>query len=276
MSGWIEVGDGAWYRREEPWDVNVGVIRGADGLCVVDTRGSHRQARELVEALRELGGPVRAVVNSHWHFDHTWGNRVLRDEGAQLWGHATLPATMRRWFDDVRESLSFADPDLAEELAEVEVAPPDELVDPVAIIDLGDRGVEARFLGRGHTDGDVVVTSPDADVVFAGDLVEQSGPPAYGDDSHPLAWPATADRLVGRLGPAARVVPGHGVAVDRAFCASQRDGIAAVAGLCRELHGAGVSVRDALDEGGDRWPFPTERLREAVLLAWRELDTPTA
>ena len=271
-SGWIDVAEDAWYRRYEPWDVNVGVVRGADGLCVIDSRGSHRQASELLADLAELGGPVRAAVNTHWHFDHTWGNAVLARAGAELWGHVSLPTTMRRWFDEVRESLAFADEASADELSDVECHPPDHLVDPVEVVDLGDRGVEVRHLGLGHTDGDTIVTPSSGSVVFAGDLVEQAGPPAYGDDSHPLAWPETAQRLLDRLDDADSIVPGHGVAVDASFCATQQQELSAVAALLTELHAAGVERGEVLAAGGDRWPMPPDRLGEAVLAAYRELD----
>lgn len=271
---WVEVADDAWYRRYEPWDVNVGVVRGADGLCVIDTRGSHHQARQVLDDLVQFGRPVRAAVNTHWHFDHTWGNAVLAEHGAALWGHVSVPHTMLRWFEDVRESLGFADPTLAAELDEVVCTPPDHLVDPVASIDLGDRAVEIRHLGPGHTDGDVIATPTSSPVVFAGDLVEQAGPPAYGDDSHPLEWPATSHTLLARLEPDAVVIPGHGTAVDRSFCAEQHHTIATIADLLHELHAAGVSAADALREGRGRWPIDEDRLGEAVLRAYADLRRP--
>lgn len=271
---WIDVAEDAWYRRYEPWDVNVGVVRGADGLCVIDTRGSHRQARQLIEDLRVLGGPVRAVVNTHWHFDHTWGNTMLKDAGAGVWGHVSLPATMSRWFDDVRDSLSIADPAIDDELAEITLTPPDHLVDPIETVDLGDRTVDVRFLGVGHTDGDVVAAPSSSAMIFAGDLVEQAGPPAYGDDSHPLEWPDTAARLVELLDDRTTIVPGHGTAVDRAFCQRQQGDLAEVAALFRELHAAAVPAKDALREGRGRWPLPEDRLGEALFRAYADLSRP--
>jgi glyoxylase-like metal-dependent hydrolase (beta-lactamase superfamily II) len=61
---------------------------------------------------------------------------------------------------------------------------------------------------------------PDADAVLAGDLVEESGPPQFGD-AYPLEWPATVAALAHLLGPASVVVPGHGAPVDRAFVLAQ-------------------------------------------------------
>ena len=83
-------------------------------------------------------------------------------------------------------------------------------------------GADLHYLGRGHTDSDIVVLVDG--VVFAGDLLENGAPPAFGD-AFPLDWPDTAaalleltdaDEFVGRA-----VVPGHGPVADRAFAAGQ-------------------------------------------------------
>jgi hypothetical protein len=57
-------------------------------------------------------------------------------------------------------------------------------------LDLGDRQVDLRHLGRGHTDNDVVVTVPDASVLFVGDLLENAPAPGF-RDSYPIAWAET-------------------------------------------------------------------------------------
>lgn len=94
-------------------------------------------------------------------------------------------------------------------------------------IDLGDRTVRLRHPGRGHTGEDIVVTLPG--VVFAGDLVEESGPLQYDELSHPLEWPATNRCLLDLIGEHDLVVPGHGRVVDRAFVAAQQPAIEEVA-----------------------------------------------
>ena len=107
MSGaWDEVGDGCFRRRYQRFDLNVGVVRGSDALLVLDTRSDLREADKLLADLRPFGLPVRWVVNSHYHFDHTFGNQrfleqargeVIVPEAAEvaadveLWGHVDLP-----------------------------------------------------------------------------------------------------------------------------------------------------------------------------------------
>jgi len=112
---------------------------------------------------------------------------------------------------------------------------PEELGQPnveIAVataLDLGDRRVEIAHLGRGHTDGDLVVVVPDADVLFTGDLLESPGPPSLGPDSVPDEWPATLDAVIGLMTATTLAVPGHGEPVDRKFVFEQRGWIAAQA-----------------------------------------------
>ncbi|HEY6740302.1 MAG TPA: MBL fold metallo-hydrolase, partial [Actinopolymorphaceae bacterium] len=253
---WIEVGDGCFAGRYEPFDVGVGVVIGDDGLLVVDTRASTRQGRTLRDDIRRLSTlPVRAVVDTHWHFDHCFGNGAF--EGVPVYGHASVPRTLADRAEKTRAGL--ADEPGGEEYAETEVVPPDTTFQTVRSVVLGDRVVELVHPGRGHTDGDIVVLVPDADVLYAGDLIEESGPPAYGDDSYPLDWPATLEILSGLLTPRTAVVPGHGKVVDQMYVLSQRGDLSRVAATVQRLWSEGVREEAVLDSG--TWPFPVESLR---------------
>lgn len=148
------------------------------------------------------------------------------------------------------------------------------VIDRPATVDLGDRTVDVRHLGRGHTGRDLVVTVPGA--LFTGDLVEESGPPQYDELSHPLDWPATNARLVAMIGEHDRVVPGHGAVVDRAFAVRQQLELEIVARTIRDVHQAGVPVNRALRAGREHWPFPAAGLVDAVLRGYEALATPAA
>ena len=282
---WDEVGDGCFRRRYQTFDLNIGVVRGSDALLVIDTRADLRQAEELLDDLRSFGRPVHWVVNSHWHFDHVFGNQrfverasgeFVRPEAVEvaanleLWGHVDLPATLLADEAELRASLrEFYGDQAGDEFDRVSLIPPDRLVADHHLLDIGDRGVELTYCGRGHTSNDLVVVAADGDVVFAGDLLEQSAPPAYGDDCYPLAWPRTVDTLVG-IG-ASTFVPGHGDVMAATAAAEQSQAIAIVAELIHELHDAGLDVEEALEEAGDRWPFPAHTLVHAVKRGYAEL-----
>src|SRR5699024_8965055 len=106
--------------------------------------------------------------------------------------------------------------------------------------------------GLAHTDHDLVVHVPDADVLIAGDLVEQGGDPQF-EDSFPGSWPAALDRLLtgdggpsGVIGPDTMVVPGHGEPVDRRFVEHQRELIAALADRCSRPDAEPARIAEAL------------------------------
>lgn len=87
-------------------------------------------------------------------------------------------------------------------------------------------------MGPGHTPHDLAVLVPgDPEVVFCGDLVEESGDPQAGPDAVPSRWPAALDRLLSLGGENALYVPGHGAVVDAAFVRAQRDALAARFGV---------------------------------------------
>ena len=262
-----------WVARQEWYDLNVCLVRGSTGLLVVDTQASAAAARRIVEDVRDVGiGEVTAIVNTHEHFDHTFGNGAFREAygdipilAHEVAAERTVEAgeRIKRLFADEHE-----DPHRDEVLA-TEIVPAGTTFSSVRVLDLGDRQVELAHPGRGHTAGDAVVRVPDADVVLAGDLVEESGPPAYGVDCHPLEWPGTLDVVLALVRRETVVVPGHGALVDRDFVEQQRQDIAITAQTIRDLAAAGVPADRALAEG--EWPFDRERLAHAVARGYAQL-----
>lgn len=242
MSTWVELGDRVFVRRYEFYDQNIGVILGSEQVLVIDTRSTHVQGREILEDLRMLTkDPVTIAVNTHGHFDHAFGNHVFRP--AAIWGQAGCPPFMDRTAEQRRARIAASEPTIAADLAEVVVDPPDRLFAEAATLELGDRRVELRFLGRGHTDHDIVVGVPDADVVFAGDLIEGGAVPFY-NDGYPLDWPETASRLAELV--SGTVVPGHGDHAGRAFADQQADAFRAIAELGRRIQRGDLGLEDAL------------------------------
>src|SRR5437763_16562502 len=152
MSVWSEVGERVFVRRYAFYDQNIGAILGDDGVLIVDTRVSHRQADEILEDLRSLTPlPVRAVVNTHGHNDHAFGNHRFRP--APIWGHERCARMVRETGSAQIASVSAAIPEIAEDLAEVVLDPPDRLVGDgggTVDFDAGGRPLELRYLGRAH------------------------------------------------------------------------------------------------------------------------------
>ena len=237
MTDWTEVADGVLVWRQPVLDVNAVLVLGGAGALVVDTLSTDAQAGELADAIRRVTPLPWRVVNTHHHFDHNFGNAVLApDAGTEVWAHSECVARFERWTAedggtarvwDIAADYAATVPGVAD----VTLRAPDHAVTGVVTLDLGDRAVELRHLGRGHTDNDLVVVVPDARAVLAGDLVENGAPPSF-DDSWPLEWAGTVAALI-ELAPST-VVPGHGAAMTLNEVAAQHAELTALEWACRQ------------------------------------------
>jgi len=244
-AGWVEVGDRVFVRRYAFFDQSIGAVVGPSGVTIVDTRSTEVQGREILDDLRRLTPlPVAAVIDTHHHYDHTFGNRVFRP--APIWGHVRCRERLLTEAETARTAAIAEVPELRPALEAVVVDPPERVFEETAVIDAGGRRVEARFLGRGHTDDDVVVLVPDVGVLFAGDLLENDAVPYFGD-AYPLDWPETVSRLLELV--RAAVVPGHGRPADRVFVEDQLAGFLAVAELGRRVQRGQLTREEAVASG---------------------------
>ena len=260
MTDFTEVADRVWVARYEWADANVTAIGSERGLVVVDTHGSTAAGRTVVEDLRRLGaGQVAAVVNTHWHWDHSFGNAAFREQDPEVPIHAHEDAArmLAEEGEAMKERFATFDDPHVEEVAATELVVPDHTFSSTRSLDLGDRLVELVFPGRGHTDGDLVVVVPDAGVVMGGDLVEESAHPFIGLDSWPLEWHGSLDVVLSLVAPTTQVVPGHGLPVDRGFVENQRDELAVIAETVRRLAADGVPLEEAVAQG--EWPWEADR-----------------
>ena len=281
-----ELDDGVYQLHYDFLDHNIGVVVGGESVLLVDTRATHRQARELKRDIGRITKlPVEWAVNSHWHWDHSWGNWEFR--ASEIWGHDTCrrrlvdhgEADKAAVLDRIPESLpvmmgmtaeelalmGMAPEEFRAELAETVIVPPEKVFERTASIDIGGRTVELSYFGRGHTDSDIVVAPSDSDVVFAGDLIEEGFPPVY-RDAYPMDWPATL-RCVSD-GVARLAVPGHGRPMSAAVVEGQLEEITRVAELVAGVHAEEISREEAFRES----PYPADTMEWALARGMRQLD----
>lgn len=189
---------------------NAGFVIGDDGVLVIDSLFTPEVAQAMVAEIRKLTPkPIRYVVNTHYHVDHTGGSQVLRDAGAIIIAHNNV----RGWIRTDNLNL-FGDRTTPELKARVEALPlPDLTTDKDLTIRLGSRKIVVRTV-LGHTGGDLVVSVPDAKVMFTGDMLWRKVAPNLIDGSVE-EWATTVANFVNAPdSDATRFVPGHGDVAD--------------------------------------------------------------
>jgi glyoxylase-like metal-dependent hydrolase (beta-lactamase superfamily II) len=260
---WLEVGDRVFTRRYAYLDQQIGLVLGQGEALVVDTRANPAMARELIEDIhRVTRDPLTLAINTHWHWDHAFGNSVLRP--AVIWGHERCRERLIRDGAAARAEHADEDPERRADFEAVVIDPPDRTLTIAADVEVGGRRVELRYLGRGHTDGDIVVNVPDARVLFAGDLLEDGAPPWFGD-GYPMDWPATVERMRGFA--TGSVVPGHGPVGDRSLLERQLAEFRLVAALARRVHEGRLDRATAMAS----MPYPPEDAVEPLDRALAQL-----
>lgn len=200
----IEVAEGihAYVQPDGGWCLNnAGIVTDGGHSALVDTAATAERARDLRRtALRLASRPPRAVVNTHFHGDHTYGNFVFPE--ALVVGH-------ERTRDMARAAgLHMAElwPDVC--WGDIEITPPDLTFRDRTTLHVGDVRAELLHVGpAAHTTDDTIVWLPDQGVLFTGDLVMNGVTPfcVMGSVEGSLR---ALDRL--RALDATVIVPGHG------------------------------------------------------------------
>jgi cyclase len=185
---------------------NAGFVIGDDGVLVVDSFYSPDAAREMLAEIRKLTNkPVRYVVNTHYHIDHTAGDGVFRAAGAIIIAHRNV----RGWVRTENLHLLGDKPTAVQRATVSGLELPDLATDKNLTIWLGSRKIEIRTV-EGHTGGDLVIAVPDAKVLFCGDLLWRRVSPNIIDGTV-SRWIATVSAFQQAPDASATTfVPGHG------------------------------------------------------------------
>ena len=172
---------------------NVAVLTTEEGAILVDDKFD-RNVPEILEKVKSITSqPIRYVLNTHHHGDHTGGNTTLI-KSAEIVGHDNVFANMVKGKQPGAPRITFS---------------------REATVRLGGKEVRMIHLGRGHTNGDAVVLFPAHRILHTGDLFVAGAPLIdYNNGGSGLAWPDTIAQAL-RL-DFDRVIPGHGPISDRA------------------------------------------------------------
>ena len=161
---------------------NCGYIVTDEGVVVVDTQLIPFFANEMKKEIKAITDkPIKYAINTHWHTDHVGGNEAFLPQTTIISHEFTRKIIAKRRKEQeegkVDESLK--------QLGEFKFASPDVTFDQSMTLHMGDKIIELKFFGGGHSGGDIVVYLPKEKVLFSGDLfIKGSGLPDYRDDSN--------------------------------------------------------------------------------------------
>ena len=216
------------------------VLEGADGLLIVDTQDS-LTARQLDAAIARLSKrPVRYVVNTHYHLDHTRGNDRYRARGATVIAHANVPS-------QAAKDTMVTDMDWHRKPLPAAAMPTVTFADSLRL-SLNGEDIVVWNPRAAHTDGDAMLWFPARNLIHTGNIVEVGAPPFidwWGGGTLD-GMIAAVDHVLAMSNDKTRIVPGHGSVVDRAWVTRYRGMLAAA----RERAGARHSRSSGAGRGG--------------------------
>src|SRR2546428_7946062 len=217
---------------------NVVVLHGSDGMVVVDTFVSPAWPK-FQDSLKGLGGaPVKFVINTHWHFDHTDNNGALRAGGATLVAHENTRLRMTQ-----RHHLAVLELDFPPSPA---AALPQQVFKDGYKLEANGERLAVTHVPPAHTDTDVIVRFEQANVLHGGDTFFNGRYPSIDGSTGGRVdgMIAAADRLLSLADSHTKIVPGHGPLGTKADLARYRDIVSKAAERVRKLKASGKSVEE--------------------------------
>ena len=209
----VEVQNGVFVRPgnygiifEDKNIANIGFIVGEKAIAVIDTGGSIKEGKQLICQIRKVSKlPIRYVINTHVHPDHTLGNSAFDDPNITFIGHNNLEHAMgvlsktylRRYNEQTGENIS----DDSIILPQIKVI--DELE-----IDLGNRPLTLIAIQKAHTNNDLLVHDKKTETLWLSDLLFHKHIPVIGKSGSVGGWLYVIKKLKSK--PIKNVVPGHG------------------------------------------------------------------
>jgi len=291
-----KVGDGVYatisdFSKGTQTISNGGFIVGRGAALVIEAHGSPAGAAYELDALRMVSKvPVKAAIDTHYHFDHAMGNSYFGSQSIPVWAHArTKPLMVERYAqiqgDDKSQMLAPLEANLEKAANETErqraegdlnaakmifqvvdtnsVSLPTRDLDPKELpmkVDLGGLTVSIETY-PGHTDSDLIVRIPEQNITFTGDLLFNAFYPVT-FDANMSAWRATTHKFVA-FGKDALFVPGHGQVCGQEGVSTQLAVFDDVHRHAERMYKAGVTA----DEAQKRYQVPA-RFQNFPMFAW--------
>ncbi len=217
----------------------ISVLTGPDGVLLVDSQFAPLTDK-LVAAIRKISDkPIRFLIDTHVHGDHTGGNENFARLGALLFSRDQLRARLEH---------PGPAPDGTPGIPAPPLALPVVTYDGPVSIHLNGEDVRLIPIRNAHTDGDTLVSFPHHDILAVGDYYRSVGYP-FVDLKNGGSLNGILDGLgatIGRAGPHTRIIPGHGPITDRNGLIATRDLILAVRDKVAALAAQGKTVEEVI------------------------------
>ena len=237
---------------------NIGLVVGDDAVFVVDDQFAPLTPKILAAIKAITPQPVRFVLNTHWHYDHTGGNEHMGEAGALIFAQ-----------ENVRKRMSTGQ--FLQALNRTEPPSPRGALPVVTFTDtvsfhLNGDSIVVFHVPPAHTDGDAVVMFTKANVVHSGDLFVSDRFPfvdrSSGGSIHGII--GAAERMIAATNAQTKIIPGHGPLADRARLQKYRDMLVVMRDRMRREIAAKHTIDQVLAskitaEYDAEWPAGRER-----------------
>ena len=231
---------------------NIGVFGGSDGIVLVDSQ-LVELGPKIEAALKTISDkPVKYVINTHWHGDHTGGNAYW-GKTAALIAQENVPKTMQR------------EPD--RRITDLPVSLPSITFNHELAVHINGGELRAIYFGRAHTNGDIAVFFPGNSVIHMGDIFTNFDPPhfpALDSDNDGSGGPegeiASIEYVLAHAPEDAKIIPGHGAVASKADLQKYLEVVKATTAAVQ----AGINQGKSLDQ----------LKQDKVLAQWESLSSP--
>jgi len=211
---------------------NAGIVIGNDGIAVIDTLVSSKEAKRFIKDIRAVSQkPIKYVIDTHEHLDHAFGNSEFAQLGATIVSHANCRKNMIESAEAILRNAK--DYGLSEDAMKgTQIVYPALTFRGAMAIDLGGQTIELIDPGPSHTNGSILVYLPGTKTLFAGDALFTDYHPYMGDGDI-AEWTRVLDRILAMDVEA--IVPGHGPVSGKKDVTDMKEYLAAFDAKAKEL-----------------------------------------
>ncbi len=219
---------------------NIAVLTGSDGKVIIDS-GFSTSRTKITEALAKLSAdPIRHLVNTHWHFDHTDGNEWMHADGATILAHDN---TRKHLATSTRvDAWDFTFP------PSPAGAIPSEVIDQEKILHLNGATIALAYYGPSHTDGDISAYFTEADVLHCGDTWWNGHYPFidYSTGGNINGMIKAAETNLAQVSEKTIIIPGHGKIGGKPELTEYRDMLVTIRDRVAALKKEGKSLDEVI------------------------------